>query len=264
MKNHDEVRKPILFKLTKKRMNPATEGNYYPGIKRIPSEDEIYDPQTNTRRAIRYSVSETSIFKDEQSPMAILSDIIFTKGTLKVYKDNPTLLQYLRLCNWNRDNDNKIMGKTPFFYEYDQEKIRQAELDEIEKRDKAIDIVKSSSIDKLEMMSKALGLKVGRSAAEIKYDMRRFAEDYPEKVINALNSPEMARRIEVLRAGELDILHVDSRQIRLTDAKGGEKNVYTAPIGSDALDSFVKWTMNTKEGEEFYNDVIKIQKSMIG
>lgn len=258
-----DVVKPRVFKLLKKRTSPATENNFYPGIKRIPSTDEIYDPKTNKKRIIRYSQSEQSVFKDEQPLNIELSDIIFTNGSLRVYDDNPTLVEYLRLCNWNRDNKSKVKGKAAIFYEYDAEKMAA---DSLEKMNLEIDAqykAKTMDFGELKSIALALGFHVGRSSDEIRHDMVIYAKQKPLDFMNAMNSPELQRRVEIQECVELGILSVEPRSIKLLSGTGQQSEVVPVPVGVNPTDHLVVWSMNTKEGEEFFKNVISLRKKML-
>src|SRR6056297_623053 len=159
----EEVVKPVVFKLIKKRLAPATENNYYPGVKRIPSQDEVTDPNTGKKRIIRYSRSEQSIFKDEQPQKIVLDDIIFSNGALRVYEDNNTLLEFLRLCNWNRDNKNKVRGKEPLFYEHNPKQVAEEANQLMEAKIDAAYQAKTMEFDKLRAVARALKVNTGRS-----------------------------------------------------------------------------------------------------
>jgi hypothetical protein len=257
------IEKPVIFKLSRRNESPATEGNFYPGIRRIPSTDQIFDPETNTNKIIRYSNSEESIFKEEQGDNIILSDIVFTRGSLKVYKDNPRLLKYLRLCNWNADNPNRMRGKEKMFYEYDGESIAQAALEELDLGIEAQYKAKNMEFDQLRSIARALKLDVDMSAKELRHDMVLYAKTYPKKFMTALSSPETARMIQVQEAQELGIIELAERMAYFVEKDGTKNEVVVIPVGVNPLDYFVGWTMTTKEGEEFFEGVIKKRDSML-
>jgi len=256
-----QVVKPILFKLTTKNENPATEGRHYAGLKRIPSEDTIF--VDGKSRTIRYSVGEESIYRDEQPAHVELTDIIFTNGSLRVYEDNPTLLEFLRACNWNRDNKSRVRGKRVLFYEHNPqavaaEKMKQEEL-EIEARYKA----KHMPFGELRSLARALKLNVDRYEEEIRHDMLVFAKTKPLKFMEALSSPMTARRAEVMDVVELGIIEIQQRGVFMETATGNKEQIHVVPVGGDPTDSFVEFTLTKKEGEEVWKEIAKKKRKLI-
>jgi hypothetical protein len=254
--------KPIIFRLTKKNESPATEGRYYPGVRRIPSEDTIYDPDKNATRTIRYSINEESIYKSEQSPHVELTDIIFTNGSLKVWEDNPTLLEFLRLCNWNKGNPHKLKGKHPIFYEYDPESVAAELIENEEMEIEARHQAKSMEFDELSTLALAVGMNVNRSAKEIRHDMMQFAKRSPREFLEAMDSPVLKRRAEVLEAIELGILKKEQRAMYLKETLG-DVSLLVIPVSVEPVDHFVAWTLNDAEGEEAWNKVTKKRKKLL-
>jgi hypothetical protein len=260
---NSEVVKPIVFKLTKKNESPATEGRYYPGVKRIPSEDVIYDPTTKTRRPIRYSVNEGSIYKDEQSAHVELTDIIVTNGSLRVWPDNPTLLEYLRLCNWNKGNSNRVKGKAAMFFEYDPEGIAAIMIENEELEIDARSAAKDMEFDDLMSLARAVGMNVDRSAKEVRHDMMQFAKTRPREFMESLDDPILKRRVEVIEAIDLGILRKEQRAMYMKETLG-DVSLCVIPVSKDPIDHFVWWTMNEKEGEEAFEKVLKKRKKLLG
>lgn len=263
----DSVVKPVLFKLLVKVAQPATEKRYYPGLKNIPSTDDIYDPSYTKngklgRRSIRYSESEESIYKDEQSRNVVLSDIIFTNGSLKVYPDNPLLIKYLRECNWNIDNKNRIKGKEAIFYEYNPETVAQRSLENEESSIDAGYKALHMEFNDLKNIARAMSININRSAQEIRHDVVTFAKNHPTEFNNALNSPDMQRKVEIMDAIELGILLYNNRIVKLKGADQ-DTDIVTVPIGVDMVEFLTDWTLRNKDGEDFYEKVIKLRKKML-
>lgn len=257
------VVKPIVFKLTHKNESPATEGRFYPGVQRVPSEDVIFDPVTKKTIPIRYSVNEESIIKSEQSQFVELTDIIITNGSLRVFEDKPTLLEYLRLCNWNKDNPNRVKGKTHIFYEYNPEKVAaeliEAEELEIDARHKA----KHMDFEELSQLALGVGMNVNRSAKEIRHDMMLFAKTKPREFMESLDNPKIKRRVEVLEAIELGILRKEQRAIYMKETLE-DVSICVIPVGQDPVDYFTEWTLSEKEGEEAFKIVMKKREKLLG
>lgn len=260
--SHSAVVKPIIFRLAKKNENPATEGRFYPGVKGVPSQDVIYDPVNNKSVPIRYSANEESIFKSEQPKHVELTTILFTNGSLKVNQDRPNLLEYLRLCNWNKGNPNRVKGKAPIFYEYDPEAVAAQLIEneelEIDARHKA----KNMDFEELKSLAQGIKMNVNRSAKEIRHDMMIFAKNQPREFMDCLDNPVLKRRVEVLDAIELGILRKEQRAMFMKETLG-DTSLVVIPVGQDPLDYFVEWTLTEKEGEEAWKKVEKKRKKML-
>lgn len=257
------VVKPIIFKLTHKNEDPATEGRYYPGVQRVPSEDVIYDPVTKKSTPIRYSVNEESIFKSKQPSHVELTDIIFTNGSLRVFEDRPNLLEYLRLCNWNKGNKDRLKGKSHIFYEYNPEVVAAEMIEnetlEVDARYKA----QHMDFDELMPLARAIKMNVNRSAKEIRHDMMQFAKLKPRAFMESLDNPTLKRRAEVLEAVDLGIIRIDQRAVFLLETLG-DTNIHIVSVGQDPTDSFVDFTLTEKEGEEVFKTVMKKRKKILG
>jgi hypothetical protein len=256
------VVKPIVFKLTHKNENPATEGRFYPGVQRVPSEDVIFDPETKKSKVIRYSINEDSIFKSEQPAHVELTDIMFTNGSLRVYETQSNLLEYLRLCNWNKTNKNRVKGKTHIFYEYNPEEVAAKLIEEEELEIDARAKAKNMDFEDLAQLALALNMNVDRSAKEIRWDMQQFAKQSPREFMEALDNPTLKRRVEVLEAIELGILKKEQRAMFLKEPLG-DVSLVVIPVGEDPLDYFVEWTLSEKEGEEAFKKVTKKRKKIL-
>lgn len=257
------VVKPKLFKLTHRNETPATEGRFYPGIQRIPSEDVIFDPETKKSVPIRYSINEESIYKSEQPSHVELTDIIVTNGSLRVYEDQPNLLLYLRLCNWNKDNPNRVQGSSHIFFEYDPEAVAAQAIDDEEVEIDARHAAKTMEIDELVELALGVGMNVNRSAKEVRHDMMQFAKRSPREFLEAMDDPKVKRKTEVLQAIELGVIRKEQRAIWLKETLG-DVSIHVIPVGQDPLDHFVDATLFTKEGEDAWGKVEKKRKKLLG
>jgi len=261
--SHANVEKPIIFKVAKKNETPATEGRFYPGVQGVPSEDVIFDPIKNKTIPIRYSANEESIYKSEQPAHIELTTILFTNGSFRVYKDNPTLLEYLRVCNYNKGNPNRVKGKTAIFFEYDPvaqaKELMENESLEIDARHMA----KHMDFEELSAIALGVGMNVNRSVSEIRHDMMNFAKTRPRHFMEALDDPSVKRRTEVLQAIELGILRKEQRAMFLKEPLG-DSQICVIPVGQDPLDYFVNWTLEDKEGEDAFKKVEKKRKKLLG
>ena len=96
----DSNEKPSIYQLLKGRKKGRDGKFSYPVVYMIRAEDVIYDPIKQVNRKIRYIPGETSIYEDEQKKGAkVKSPITFNEGFITVGFQNPTLKQYLDICN---------------------------------------------------------------------------------------------------------------------------------------------------------------------
>lgn len=249
--------KPVLFRLVKRNSNPAVEGRHYPGLQKLPNEEVIYDPATKTNRTIRYAPGESSIYKDEQSPLANITDILFINGSLTVEYTNPLLLDYLQKSNFNAENPFRLREKEAIFVEYNPEKAVAAEVDNELLTAQAITLITTLEWDQLKGYARVLGIDVNRSVKEVKHDLILFAKRYPKQFIEGIDDPLVGRQQVVMEALDNGIVKLSARTI-FWNEKGKAAPIITAPIGmSDPIRYFTEWTMGDKEGEKVYLEIQK-------
>jgi hypothetical protein len=248
--------KPVIFQLTHKRKNPALEGRFYPLQQRLPSIEEIYDPETETTRQIRYAVGETSIFKDEQARNVKLADIVFQNGKVIVDKTNPKLLQFMELSNHNQGNPNRIRGKEVIFKKLDSSASAKASVDTIVLESQAVSLCLTTDFAKLKGYARVLGRDINVSADEIRHDMILLAKKDPKKFIDGLDDPTTRRSQTLLDAREYGIIMISGRSVKwnIGDNKG---IIINTPIGRDVMEYLSEWTMTERDGEEVYEEIKK-------
>jgi len=180
--NSDQIDKPIVFRLIKKNAKPALKGRYYPSIKRLPSEELIYDPTTKTNRTIRYAPGEQSIYKDEQAEKVVLSDIIFQNGSLIVPFTNPMLLSFLEKSNFNQSNPARIKGSRMLFSVIDKDKEAKVEMASEVVQIRAANAVLQMEFADLKAYARVLGVNINNSGDMIRHD-KRLSSSWKESMI---------------------------------------------------------------------------------
>ena len=256
----NDIQKPTVFKLVKKNHRPALQGRYYPSQKRIPSEEVIYDPDTNTNRVIRFAPGEQSIYKDEQTSSpgekVVVGDIIFQNGSLVVDHTNPLLLKYLSLSNFNQSNPNRVKGSKILFKEINAEKEAAASLDTEIAQAQAVAYVGNMEFDDLMGYARVLNVNINRSVKEVRHDMVILAKKDPERFMAGADDPVNKRKQTIHSALQLNIIEINGRSINWVI--GEQKNlIVPVPIGQDAVSWFAEWTMNDKDGEKVYVEIEK-------
>jgi hypothetical protein len=250
------------FKLTKRNPKPALKGRHYPSIKLLPSQEEIYDPETNKTRTIRYAVGESSVYKDEQPVQVVLGDIIFQNGSIIVPYTNPTLIEFLTLSNHNADNPHRKPEKARLFKELNPAKDaeKSLELEEAVARAKAL--VFTLPFEEIRGYARVLGVNVKRSVAEIKHDMVRLAEKDPKMFMAGLDDPKTKRQQTLYDAASSGVIEVTGKGAYWK--YGDEKKLFTPiPTGRNGILWLAEWTLTDEEGKEVYKEIEKKTKALM-
>lgn len=252
----EKMKKTSVFVLTKRKERPALRGRHYPGYFRLPSTDEIYDPEKDSIRTIRYAIGETSIYKEDQPEKVTLGDIIFVNGTITVDKTNPNLIKFLQLSNHNEDNKNRVSGKAIYFKKLNPQETAKKSVDSIILESKAVAACLGMNFEKLKGYAKVMSIDTNRSAEEIRHDMILFAKKNPKTFMDGIDDPSIARQSVVNDAVELGILKVEGRHVKWA---GGGKGalIKTAPVGVEPVKHLAEWTMEDKDGGDLFDELEK-------
>jgi len=251
------------FKLVKRNAKPALAGRYYPSIKRLPSEEEIFDPETGKTRAIRYAIGEPSIFKDQQPAEVVLGDIIFQNGSIIVPHTSPSLIDFLQHSNHNAENPHRKPEKQRIFMELNPERDAEKELEKEESVARAKALVFSLDFEDLKGYARVLGVNVKRSVAEIKHDMLTIAAKDPVRFIAGLDDPLTKRQQVIMDGSSCGILEISGRGAFWKHGDD-KKMIVPIPVGRDGVVWFAEWTMTEKEGESVYKELEKKVQKLMG
>lgn len=231
----------------------------FPVIYMLKAEDIIFDPEKGVNRKIRYIPGEPSIFEDEQKKDSkVKSPITFNTGFLMVDYTNPTLKKYLDMCNSNKSNTNRMSNSTPTFMLMDYEKQAKEKMEKSVKSMDALKLVFEMSLDKLLGYAQVLGVNVGKSTDEIRYDMKVLAEKDPEKFITGLDDPKMEIKQTLMRAKEFGVIDWTAQKVMWVQ---GDKRptITNVPLGIKPVDFLADKCM-TDSGSSIM-DQIKIHLS---
>jgi hypothetical protein len=230
-------------------------------VKRIPSEEEIYDPNTKTTRTIRYAKGEPSIYKDEQPTSVALGDIIFSNGSLIVDGMNPNLKKFLELSNHNADNEYRMKHKEIKFKKLDPESDAAVAMDAEIEQIQVGNIVINMEIDEIRPLARVMGISVDQSAKEIKHDMLVRAKRNPKEFMSLLDDPATNRKKIILEALDLGIIDITARSISWK--VGSDKGLITpVPVGHKPIEYFADWTMTDPDGDRVFEDLSKRVEKM--
>lgn len=257
MEKKFEVTKPVIYRLAKRNVSPSLTGRYYPGYLRLPTEEVIYDPQTKSNRIIRYAPGEASIYKDEQSDTANVSDVLFVNGSLRVDYTNPLLIEYLTKSNHNTENPNRLKEKEAIFYEYNPEKVAEKELDEELAKAEAVSLIATLDFDVLKGYARVLGINIDRSSKEIKHDLMVLAKRNPKEFTAGIDDPTMKRMQTVYSAIDNGVILIKGRQFMWASGATKGTPIMVVPSTQDMMKFFTDWTMFDKDGEKVYAEIMK-------
>ena len=256
------VQKTHRYLLTKRNPKPALAGRHYPSIKRLPSEEEIFDPILGKTRYIRFALGETSIYKDEQPPKVVLGNILFQNGKLNVPYTSPGLIEFLTLSNHNADNPHRKAGKIRIFAEINKAKDAEIELAKEEVLARAKALVFSLPFEDLKGYARVCGVNLQQSPAEIKHHMLVLATKDPEGWMAGLDDPMTKRQQIVMDAASCGVIEISGKGAFWKF--GDEKNIITPiPTGKDGILWFTEWTMTDPEGEAVYKEIEKKTQKLL-
>jgi hypothetical protein len=251
-----KIGKPTVLRLVKRNAKPALRGRYYPSIKRLPSEELIYDPKSDSNRTIRYAPGEQSIYKDEQPAKVVLGDIVFQNGSLVVPHTNPMLRKYIELSNFNQLNPNRIKGSRVIFTILDPERDARVEMETEVAQIRAANAALTMEFADLKAYARVLGVNINNGSEVIRHDMLVLAKKAPEKFMAGLDDPLVKRQQVILDAMSYKIIEITGRSISWN--MGDKKSlIVPVPIGQDAISWFAEWTMNEKDGDKVYSEIEK-------
>lgn len=253
----------IVFLLKKKNTSPSITGRFYPASSTIPHIDEVYDPKTESNRIVRYIPGERTIWMDEQDtpPDAkVRVSIEFLNGMKIVNPREKTLLEYLRIVNWNDDieSDVRMPNKPILFYENKPGSKAKEIMADDKQTIKAINAAYELDLESLISYARVLKVDVKRDPADIRYAMRIIAEENPTAFLEGLNNPTTSRSNKVLQAIERGIIIADHAKRSMRWANNGA-TIMSAPVGQDLVDCFVDFTFQSDgQGEEVYEMILKL------
>lgn len=257
------VQKARVYRLLKKNYKPALKGRNYPSLKRLPSEEEIFDPITGKTRYIRFALGESSIYKDEQPAKVVLADIIFQNGKIVVPNTSPNLIEFLTLSNHNADNEHRKSGKIKIFAEINKSKDAEVELEKEEIIARAKALVFSLPFEDLKGYARVCGVNLQQSPSEIKHHMLVLASKDPVGFVAGLDDPMTKRQQIVMDALSCGIIEISGKGAFWKF--GDEKNIITPiPTGRDGVLWFTEWTMTDPEGDSVFKELEKKTQKLLG
>jgi hypothetical protein len=133
--------------------------------------DGLLDPFSKKERrggryVIRYYDGCTSLFVDDQPEDRVTVEQLmkqtrerrFLEGKFGCYGDERMLLLYLHICSWNQDSLFKTRSSSTVFVPIDRLKIASAEAEKLDIQEKALQLAKEASEEKMLIHAIYLGI----------------------------------------------------------------------------------------------------------
>ena len=176
---------------------------------------------------MRYAKNQKSIFEEEQDGNVILEPIIFEDGFLQVPKQNQILQEFLA---YHPGNGN-------IFVEVDKEKDAALDVDNMDLTLEAMMAAKELDIEMLETIARVvIGARVEKmTSAELKRDVRMFAQRYPQDFLESINDPLLSLQNKCAKFFAESLLILKNNKDVYYNLKGNKKKLLTVPYGEDPL-----------------------------
>lgn len=252
----------FIYELNKSNVDPRTGQKIFPVVNLIPSEDIIYDPDSNTQRKIKYSKGEKSIFVDEQSESASnkkSQPIIFQNGILAVPYTNPLLKKFLDYSNYNSSNPNRISSSKSIYFFVNKGEDAKVTVEKTMKEVEAASVALKMPLEQLLGYARVLGVNVDKSTDEIRYDMMQIAKQDPQSFVNGLDDPRTEYAEVFILAKEYNVLTNSKTDISWVN--GGM--ICTIPLGVSPVEKATDFFIS-EEGEVVYKEVRRRLEAIIG
>tara|TARA_R110002020_G_scaffold63770_6_gene169847 strand:- start:446 stop:1333 length:888 start_codon:yes stop_codon:yes gene_type:complete len=251
---------PTVYRLV---TNARTKGGMpqYPIVSLLKAEDVIFDPETGLNRKIRYCPGETSIFEDEQGPLAKMREpIAFSNGFLFVDHTNPTLRRYLDTCNANGSNPHRIKNRAVLFTVKNDEKTAQDKIKSVGSVMDAIQAALKMPLNELIGYATVLGVKTDKSVDEIRWDMKIIAEKNPQAFLNGMNDPRTEMKQVLLMAENSGIIAI--KRSAITWVNSGN-TICVPAVGVQPIEKLVDFC-SQGEGEQVYAEIERRLQALNG
>jgi len=198
----------------------------------------IFDPETKTRREVRYAENESSIFKEEQGEFTIRKPIKFKMSELFVSSEYPALIKLLDMHYGNQKNGGSL------FYRVDKVEESKKEVENDFAAADAIQMIRQKSLDELMPVVLHLGINTNQTTFEIKKDLLQFAKKDPNGFMKRFDSPLVKLKAIVQNAADFGILDIKEDGIYWFDS---QKLILTNPEGKDARETMAVY-LTTERG----------------
>jgi hypothetical protein len=209
-----------------------------------------FDEAKGVNRALRYSPNQKTPFEDDQDDNIILEPVIFEDGFLRVTKNN-TVLQWFLSLHPGLDRE---------FEEVNTEKDASKEVEVMDMKLNAAISARELSLDMIESIARVLlGSRADKmSTAEIKRDVRIYADQNPMEFLDMIDDPELEVQDlaqQFISKGLLSLRN-SNRDVYF-NLKSNKKRMITVPFGEEpaaAISAYFK----SNDGIEIMNKLEKV------
>lgn len=230
----------------------------YPLTYSIPSQQEVFDHKTKSRRIIRCCAGERSIFKDEQSPNSQVVRLIFNNGVLNVDERDVHKINYLNMCDYNLDNENRDPRVKAIFRVQNNNEDAKAENDYLDLAFESESIARGFSFDEMLDFCRGANISIDRGAEEIKHDVILLSREEPEYFLEMYNDPVVKRMSLMRKAEEEEVIYFDENKRQVYIIEGNHKRpVKVFSLGIDMRRAFAEWSFEN-EGKETFSHIQKM------
>lgn len=254
-----ERERPVIFELTKHKKLPNGAKKYQSEVFFL-AEDNIYDPVLKTRRAIRYSKSENSIYVEEQSKLAKPMMVKFEKGVVVAMPHDPAFMKFMRLSNLNNSNTDRITDTPAKFFEVSAKVIAKKTMADEVTILEASTLALRAPIDKVIPIAKYLNINTNASLDEIRYSLKSLATKNPKAFINLFDNEEAMFKGTCKMAIEYGVIKLTSTEI--TWETGA--SIMAIPLGQNPFEALVTYLKDENRFNEFKNDLENRLNAIIG
>jgi len=250
--------KPVLFELVKHKMVKGVK-NYQAEVF-FPSEDIIFDKEAGKRRKIRYSRGEQSIYVDKQSKDAKAKMIKFEQGLIVVHHTDPLLLDFMRKCNYNKTNPERLSDKKEVYFEVNSGIKAKKSVEEEVTILEASTLALRAPLNKIIPVAKYLNVSTNKSIDEIRYALKNLAAKNPKKFIELFDNKEAMFKGTCIMAREYGIIKVTDNDIKW---ENGTK-IMSIPLGQPPFEALVTYLKEENKFAEYVNQLESRMDAIIG
>jgi len=252
-------KKPTIFELCKHTKGPKGEKLYQAEVF-FPSEDVIFDKDTGRRRKIRYVRGEQSIYAEEQAKGAKAKMIKFEQGVVVVHYTDTTLLEFMRKCNYNKSNPDRLTEMRQVYFEIDKTTVAKKSIEQEVTILEASTLALRAPLSKIIPIAKYLKIDTNKSLDEIRYALKNLGTKNPKKFIQLFDDKEAVFKGMCLMAAEYGVLKVTANDIKW---ENGTK-IMSIPLGQPAFEALVSYLKEENKFAEYVNELESRMNAIIG
>ena len=207
-----------------------------------------FDEEAGYQKELRYATNQKSPFIEDQDKNALLGHIVFSKGVLKVPKQNQVLQKLLSLYPPHKDKR---------YFEYSPVEEAKDDLEFLDVQVDAMALARDMDVDQAEaIMRVEVGSEVNKmSSKELKRDLILFASNDPVLFLELANDENVELRNFGIVATEANIIKLSQDQRTFSWASNGKK-LMNIPFDENPYSALAVW-FKTDEGVEVYKSIQK-------